>query len=117
MATEEYLKIGRHINIDGVDYYSPDCYDEGCFFKDEEAFKKNPDAICYIPEAYFDGDIDVWIDGLPFYKVKGYTRKDIEEITKAYVDDEDEPLDPEFVFQELEWSCVETFLNEYNYVG
>lgn len=50
----EYLKIGELKIIDGEAFVKPDYYDDsltaGNIFKDAEAYDKDWDAICYVPE-------------------------------------------------------------------
>ena len=122
-----YLKVGKKITIDGQDYYSRDYYDSGLsfgtFFKDEQAFNEDPDAVCYIPEYGFDNELGTGddepetktIDGEKFYPIdliSGYTRKDLEALVEGEVDCEGEPIEVEWFFNELTWMCPETRLYE-----
>lgn len=111
--------IGKKIVINGDTLYHPEYVDDGCtfgtLFKDEDAFTNNSDDICYIPEAYFDGEADAVIDGEEYFCVNGYTRKDLEELVEGEIDNDGDPIDVEYFFQSLMWCCPDTRLNEITY--
>ena len=64
---------GKHIVIDGVNYFSNEYFGDGLsngyVYKNEQAFCENPDEVCYIPEAAFSDATPVTIDGVDYYKV------------------------------------------------
>lgn len=124
----EYLQVGKKITIDGENWYSRDYYNDGCcggcFYKNEKAFKENPDEVCYIPEYGFSnehwtGDDEPTtkkIDGETFYRnIEGYTRRDLEKLVDGHVDCEGEPIEVEWFFDELLWMHPETRLDEIAY--
>lgn len=119
MNNEDYIMVGERITKDGDELFSPDYYDDGCsfgtFFKDEKAFREEHDQVCYIPEAYFDDEDPILINGKEFYAVGGYTRKDLEALIEGEKDEDDEPIDVEYFFEKLCWACPETYINEMNY--
>ena len=114
----EYEIIGEKRVINGKNYYCPGDSDNGYCYKNEQAFKENPDEVCYIPEhAFDDGDVKV-IDGREFVCVPdddAFTRRDLEKECEGYITDDGKPLDAEILFSELDWSYPSTLINEYNW--
>lgn len=116
---KEYLKVGEKRVINGVTYVCPDFYGQGTIFKDEEAFEKHPDEICYVPEYAFEEPC-YKIEGKKFYRVKEYTRKDLEKLVQECRDsnedmDEEELPTARGVFEICDWQYPETFLSEIGY--
>lgn len=73
----EYLKVGESKIVDGRALYKPDYYEDiafGYIFKDQEAYEKDWDAICYIPEHAFTGETP---DEDGFYEVCGFSHNDL----------------------------------------
>ena len=123
----EYEIIGEKRFVEGKMYYAPGETDNGFCYKNEQAFKENPDDVCYIPEAYFEGIEPAFTEGDKFSRdfkeffseddIDTINRREIEEDCEGYVDCEDEAIDPELLFQELDWMCPSTLINEYDFVG
>lgn len=84
-----YIKAG---------YGSCDGLNEGCFFKDELAYKNNMDAPCYVPECYFDDEEEVsdsFYTHRSILEICGYN----EELCNA-------------MFYALSWQSPEVWLDE-----
>lgn len=114
--------IGKKIIVDGETLYHPEYVDDGwtfgTIFKDEDAFKNNTDDVCYIPEAVFiyeEPEPAEVFDGEEYYRVNGYTRKDLEELVEGEVDKYGDPIDVEAFFESLMWCHPETRLDEIAY--
>ena len=112
--------IGKKIAFKGETLYSPGYYDDGLafgtVFKDEDAFKKRPDDVCYIPEHAFDDmEAVMKVGDDDFYRVDGYTRKDLELLIQDEVDWDGDPIDIEYFFFSLIWCYPETRLIEMTY--
>ena len=115
---EDYVMVGKKVVVNGKTYYQGSGFDEGYIYKDEKAFAENTDDVCYIPEGAFDDAEDIEIDGETYFDVDSddtYTRKQLEELCKGYFDDEDNPIDVEYLFGELEWTYPTTLLQEFTY--
>ena len=115
------LRIGKKIVLNGETLYQPDYYDDGItfgtIFKDYDAFYNNPDAVCYIPEAFFDDCDSETVEGEKFYRTDGYTRRNLELLLTAddgtsYKDEDGDVIDVENFFYGLLWACPETYFNE-----
>lgn len=122
MKSKKYLLIGQKIVRDGKTLYAPEYYDDGItdgdFFKDEKAFHEDRDAVCYIPEAYFEDERPAAIvDDVVFFDVGayGYTRAQLEILVEGEVDEEGNPIKVEDFFGELLWQCPEVKLEEWTY--
>ena len=110
MANNNYLMVGELKIVDGVKYFKSDNYDDGWTFgyiyKNEEAYIKDWDAICYIPEACFD---EVGPDEDDFAVVSGgYSHNDLLSMccgNREWCD---------YLFSQLKWACPETYLNEWD---
>lgn len=110
MANNNYLMVGELKIVDGVKYFKCDNYDDGWTFgyiyKNEEAYIKDWDAICYIPEACFD---EVEPDEDDFAVVSGgYSHNDLLSMccgNREWCD---------YLFSQLKWACPETYLNEWD---
>lgn len=115
---------GKHIVIDGVNYFSNEYFGDGLsngyVYKNEQAFCENPDEVCYIPEAAFSDATPVTIDGVDYYsqeEVGGYSRNDLKDLVtdeegKYFEDSEGTIIDEEILFYSIFWCCPETRLNE-----
>ena len=107
---------GKHIVIDGVNYFSNEYFGDGLsngyVYKNEQAFYENPDEVCYIPEYAFEDAEKIEHNGETYYLVNGYTRKSLEALIEGEVDEDNEPINIEYFFQKLEWAYPETYLNE-----
>lgn len=122
MQEEKYLLIGQKIVHEGKTLYAPEYYDDGLtdgfFYKDEKAFNEDRNAVCYIPEAYFDDELPtVIIDDVAFFDIEsyGYTRDSLERLLEGEEDDEGNPISVNSFFCGLLWACPETYLNELTY--
>lgn len=128
MNKKDYSHMaGQHIVVDGVNYFSKayfgDGLSNGFVYKNEKAFCENPDEICYIPEAAFDGCEPKTIDGIDYYSqedVGGYTRKDLENLVKDEngnydTDSDGNIIDEGILFYSLYWCFPETRMNEIYY--
>lgn len=111
----EYEIIGEKRVINGETYYKPGYLDMGCnyghVYKNEQAFKENPDEVCYIAEGAFKDAEPTIIDGEKFYhedEVGGDTRKTLEELCEP-----NDPWDVEELFQELVWTFPSTLILEW----
>ena len=112
-------KIYENTNLIG---FQASASNEGFIFKDEDAFKNNPDEICYIPEhAWDDVEDEHGIMSPELAKKLGETRNTIrQQIKDAWGEDymlTDEQIDyfAWDVFRIAEWACISTYLTE-NYV-
>lgn len=108
--TKEYLKLGELQIRDGASFVKREVFDDGLtfgsIFKDEEAYEKDWDAICYIPEAFF-ADIEPDKDG--FYQIDGgYTHNDFLRLCNG-----NRELCDDF-FQQCVWACPETYWHEWD---
>ena len=113
---KDYVMVGKKVVVNGKTYYQNAGYGEGYIYKDEKAFAENTDDVCYIPEHAFDDAEEIEVDGETYYDVEDtYTRKQLEELCKDYFDDEDKPIDVEYLFGELEWTYPQTRLEEFTY--
>ena len=103
----EYLKIGESKFVDGEFYAKPGCYEDGvvsgCIYKDEEAYEKDWDAVCYIPEYAFQ---DQEVDEEGFSQMTGYTHNDL----LAMCNGNREWCD--YFFQSCLWAYPETYLHD-----
>lgn len=114
---KDYEMAGKKATVNGQTFYSNEYYSfdglsYGFVFKDEKAFRENPDEICYIPEHAFDDAEEVIINGETFYAVEGYTRNALEQLIEGEIDEDGDPIDIEYFFQKLEWAYPETYLLE-----
>ena len=119
MKSKKYLLIGQKTVHDGKTLYAPGFYEDdincGDFFKDAKAFHEDRDAVCYIPEAYFDDERPAAIvDDVAFFDVGayGYTRAQLERLIEGKVDEEGNPISVEAFFGGLSWQCPEVYLTE-----
>lgn len=104
----EYLKIGELKIIDGEAFVKPDYYDDsltaGNIFKDAEAYDKDWDAICYVPEygvSRFEDDEDGY-----YSDFDGYTHNDLLRMRNGNRELCDN------LFFKLLWAYPSTYLNE-----
>lgn len=79
MKDKEYLKVGELKIVDDEVFVKRDYHTDGLayghIFKDEEAYEKDWDAICYVPEHGFDG---LTPDNEGFYSgIDGYSHNDL----------------------------------------
>lgn len=109
-ATVGYKIYDGNNNLIG---FEPDTYGEGRFYKDDEAFRDNPDAPCYIPEFAFEDTGFVSIEDESIE-----TRNTIrEQIKYEFAEDyclTDEQVDY-FTFnlyEIAEWAYIETYISE-----
>lgn len=128
MGKHEYLKIGESKIVDGQVCIKPGYYDNGItdghVFKDTEAYEKDWDAVCYVPElGYGDPDflefcvdeagepIDTLEDdGLPdadgfYHYFIGYTHNDLLDMchgNRAWCDC--------LFYNTLDWAFPDTYL-------
>lgn len=104
----EYLKIGELKVMDGEMFIKPDCYTDGLsfgsIFKDAEAYEKDWDAICYVPEYAFE---DVECDEEGFYKADGFSHNEL----LAMCNGNREQCD--HLFNECAWAYPTTYLTEW----
>lgn len=112
MSEKEYLKIGEIKRIDGEVLVKRGYYDDGVtfgyIFKDEEAYEKDWNAICYVPEACF---ADIEPDEDDFCSIGyGYTHNDLLELCNY-----NRELCDAF-FDGCKWACPETYWNEWDEV-
>lgn len=117
----ELQQAGRCIVKDGRTYFtneylSIDGLGYGYVYKNEQAFKEDPKAVCYIPEYGFADAEEVEIDGQRCYpadEVDAYTREDLEALVGENVDeDTGEIINIDYFFWKLEWAYPETYLME-----
>lgn len=120
----EYNNAGNKISINGVNYYSHECYSNGFeygyVYKNEQAFRNDPDEVCYIPERAFDDVIPIDVDGVDYYceeLLDCYTRRDLERMLldddgKPFLDEDGDTIDVESFFHSLFWYYPSTRLNE-----
>jgi hypothetical protein len=94
--------------VDGAYRFAPGYFDNGLAFgniyKDVDAYEKDWDAVCYIPEHDFD---DVKPDEDGFFAIEGYTHNDLLDLcfgNREWCD---------YLFHRLEWACPETYINEF----
>ncbi len=108
MDKHNYIKIGQSKTIDDQTLIKPDYYDDGLafgnIFKDEEAYKNDWDAICYVPEHAFD-DIEPDEDG--FYEVTGYSHNDLLNLFAG-----NRELCDWMFHDKLVWAFPETYFDE-----
>lgn len=89
---------------------------EGFVYKNEDAFKNNPDEICYIHEYGFRDNAD--FVSVEDAKKEGETHKTIvEQVMDAWgeeymLTDEQAEYFAEDVFGLAEWACIDTYLAE-----
>lgn len=109
-------KIYENTNLIG---FQASASGEGFIFKDEDAFKNNPDEICYIPEhAWDDVEDERGIMSVELAKALGETRNTIrQQVKDAWGEDymlTDEQIDylAEDVFHLADWACIATYLAE-----
>lgn len=111
--------IGKKKMIDGILWFSPEYYSDGCsfgtIFKDDDAFKNNPSDVCYIPESSFIDAPSIETEGETYYLVDGYSRTDLENLIGDNKDEDGNEIDVADFFCELTWACPETYLNEITY--
>lgn len=112
MPKNEYLKVGEIKRIDGDVFVKRECYDDGLtfgyIFKDEEAYEKDWDAICYIPEACFE-DTEPDEDGFCCIDC-GYSHNDLLSLCNY-----NRELCDVF-FYGCKWACPETYWGEWDEV-
>lgn len=103
----EYGKIGSVTYIDGKPYFKFDYTDNGFVFKDEEAYEKDWNAPCYVPEFakgdFYDEVYDCYGD---HDECDWYSHNDLLELchyNHKICDD---------MFSCLDWSYPETWLND-----
>lgn len=107
----EYDKIGEVKYINGQPHFLFDQSEEGFIFKDGEAYEKDWDAPCYVPE-YAAEDAAVTIDGVEYecggskLKCDWYSHNDL--LKMCYGNREL----CDFMFQELNWTYPETWLDD-----
>ena len=111
MKASKYLKIGELKIVDGDVFVKQGYYDDGLayghIFKDEETYRLNRDAVCYIPEAHFQGLIP---DEDGFYRnVRGYSHEDL-----LIICDNDEEM-CDMLFNDLAWAPPEIYRLHNNY--
>lgn len=115
----ELQQAGRCIVKDGRTYFtneylSIDGLGYGYVYKSEKAFKEDPKAVCYIPEHAFDDVEPVVVDGVECYPAEAldlYSREMLERMIEGERDN-DEPIDIENFFYNLEWAYPSTYLME-----
>lgn len=90
--SEQYLKIGSYTpETDEAEAVTcREYYRQGFIFKDEEAFLKFPDKVCYVPEL----------------SDEGYTRQNFLDMCNGQVDV------ATMIFETVDWQSPETLLNE-----
>lgn len=105
---KEYLKVGELKVVGEEILIKPGSYDNGLdfgnIFKDEEAYEKDWDAVCYVPEYAFD---DMEPDNEGFYDVYGYSHNDL----LVLCNNNSEMCDWLF-HDKLIWAYPETYMNE-----
>ena len=81
--------------------------ENGYYYKNQKAFDTGI-GICYMPEWKFSDE----------YKLT-YTRNEIEQIVRQWLNDTEQYVSEqqvttlaEQVFNEIDWQCVETYLND-----
>lgn len=104
----EYLKVGEIKIVDGKIFIKSDYIDDGLafgyIFKDKEAYEKDWDAICYVPEYAFD-DAEVDDDG--FAIVSGYTHNQLLDMcygNREWCD---------YLFSMFMWAEPDTYMDEW----
>lgn len=108
IETPDYLKIGEIKIVDDEIFIKPDYIDDGlafgCIFKNEEAYEKDWDAICYVPEYAFK-DVEVDADG--FASVSGVTHNQLLDMccgNREWCD---------YLFSKLMWAYPDTYMDEW----
>lgn len=88
---EKYLKVGKISSIYGKEVLvEREFYRQGLIFKDEEAYRCRPDAVCYVPEL----------------SDATYTAKDFLELCNGQQEFADE------LFDEVDWQHPESLLED-----
>lgn len=109
----EYLKIGELKVVNGETFVKPDYYDDGLvhgtIFKDAEAYAKDWDAICYVPEYGVSGHES--FNGGYYSNFDGYTHNDLLEMCNG----NRELCD--YFFSKLLWAYPGTYMNEMDDEG
>lgn len=119
--------IGSVEYINGLPYFTLEYCEQGFVFKDEEAYKNNWFAPCYIPEYYEGEPVTINGKGLIGGESKcWYSHMDLLEECREYllgmdpdelqeigVKDEYELCDR--VFEAIDWQHPSTYLQEINY--
>lgn len=98
--------IGECIQVDNKTYYLKGASNEGYIYKDYNAFKNEPDKVCYIPEYADEVEIGEH-SAVPADSEDCYTKKKLLELchgNKKLCED---------LFSDLEWTYPETLLNEW----
>lgn len=109
MKNKEYLKVGELKVVGEEILIKPGYYDNGLdfghIFKDEEAYKKDWDAICYVPEyAFTDANID---EGFAVYP-DGLTHNQLLDMCSGNREWCD------YLFSKLIWAYPDTYMNEWD---
>jgi len=114
MDTKKIADIGEVHWHEDLPYFLFGQSDNGFIFKDEEAYKNDWDAPCYVPE-YAAEDNAIVIDGIEYEcggskdKCDWYSHNDLLrlcEYNHKICDD---------LFNELDWCYPETCLNEMDF--
>lgn len=100
---EEYVKIGTCCKVNGDYYFAGGESEQGIIFKDSEAYEKDWDAPCYVPEYGFPDDGRY--EGTAEY----YTHNNLLALCHN-----DKTL-CDFVFDSVDWQYPETYLEELSY--
>lgn len=108
IAEQEYIKLGERRVVDGEIQYKPGYYDDGLAFghiyKDEEAYEKDWDATCYIPEYAFENALE---DGF-YTDAYGYSHNELLSLCNG----NRELCD--YLFNKMSWAYPESYWNEYD---
>ena len=109
---------GYRTENNGKIIYSSSSTDEGLCYKDETAWDSGK-GICYIPEYDFLDDSNVRFEDKEYSEDLGYTKEtmidEVQDYLNSCYDCNDRQLATniaEYVFQELNWQSVGTFLEE-----
>lgn len=108
MSTGKYVKIGELRIVDGDVSVKQGYFDDGLafgrIFKDEEIYRLNWDAVCYVPEQGFSGIPD---DEGFYHNFDGFTHNDLLRICNG----NRELCDA--LFDDLKWAYPSTYAFEW----
>lgn len=77
-------------------------FNNGFIYKNYEAFLRDEDEICYIPELVSDKEVLTEEEA----RAVGYTRRQIEALCEPH------NIDPEYIFEMIDWQSPEALIDE-----
>lgn len=108
------MVIGKYIPAAGdtEEYVEKEFFGQGFIYKNDEAFRRSMDRVCYIPEysrlSYFDEETN---EDVEYGAHTKYTRRDFIKLCNG-----NEKL-AEMLFDDVDWQHPESLLEEWSECG